>query len=833
MTVILGKAFILQPIKSLDMIIRLLFLLTLFFSFSVAAQIDFEAHVTVDDTGGTNNPTSVFAADLDGDGDMDMISASVNDDKIAWYKNIDGQGTFGPQQIISEIVLGASSVFTTDINGDGDMDILYASSAGDTIAWLENIDGQGSFGPSQIISTLTDGASSVYAVDVDNDGDMDVFSVSSLDDKIAWYENTNGQGSFGAQQIISTNFDYPLAIVSGDIDSDGDLDILSGSRYNNSRIAWFKNTNGQGNFIEQQTLTTDITYCRGAILADIDGDGDLDIAAVSRKIEGHRVIWFENTNGQGNFSNTPNIIFLLSNNANPETLYAADFDNDNDVDIAIGTYNNGLSWFKNNGSGSFGAQQTIDNNVEDVRSLFPVDIDNDGDSDLLIAAGEADRVAWHENTNGQGNFGPANELAVINGANGPYHLQAADIDGDGDKDIIAALNHDNRVVWQENLDGQGTFSELKTIGSLDDTTSVFSGDLDGDGKMDILASGYEKLVWYRNLDGLGNFGAEQIIYFQQYSYTETIYTADIDNDGDLDVFSFAGFQIFWQENNGTGSFGPAQILSTEFIGCDSMVAVDIDNDGDKDLVASDWAMGKVVWFENMDGQGNFGSANIIDTLLAPDQVDVGDMDNDGDMDIVTLDYGNDEVMWYENLDGQGSFGSVQIISSAVERPFSLKTTDIDDDGDMDVLATSYSTASLWLFQNDGNGNFNNGQSFTSEVQAPIFVTAADFNGDDKMDVLVPSYSNDEIIWFENHGPLGIEENTTNLFSIYPNPTNGLLYIQSKTSIAEITIFNNLGQLFLTSENKNQIIISNLREGIYFVKIKDENGQTETKKVMKI
>src|SRR5690606_38434585 len=152
---------------------RLLFFSTILFSFSISAQIDFEAHVTVDDTGGTNNPTSVYAADLDGDGDMDMISASTNDDKIAWYKNIDGQGTFGLQQIISEDILNVSSIFATDIDGDGDMDILYASSAGDTIAWLENINGQGSFGPSQIISTLTDGASSIYAADADNDGDMD------------------------------------------------------------------------------------------------------------------------------------------------------------------------------------------------------------------------------------------------------------------------------------------------------------------------------------------------------------------------------------------------------------------------------------------------------------------------------------------------------------------------------------------------------------------------------------------------------------------------------------------------------------------------------------
>ncbi|MAB39839.1 MAG: hypothetical protein CL528_06155 [Aequorivita sp.] len=71
-----------------------------------------------------------------------------------------------------------------------------------------------------------------------------------------------------------------------------------------------------------------------------------------------------------------------------------------------------------------------------------------------------------------------------------------------------------------------------------------------------------------------------------------------------------------------------------------------------------------------------------------------------------------------------------------------------------------------------------------------------------------------------------------LFSIYPNPTNGVLSINSSSTVSEITIYNNIGQLLFTFKEKNQIDISTLSKGIYFVKIKDENGQTETKKVIK-
>jgi hypothetical protein len=815
---------------------KLFFLSTLFFSFSISAQIDFEPHITVDDTGGTNGANSVFAADLDGDGDMDMISASGNDDKIAWYENTDGLGTFGPQQIISETVPGASSVYAADIDGDGDIDILAASYLDNTISWFAN-NGQGVFGSRQIVSTLANGASSVYANDVDGDGDMDVFSASALDDKIAWYENINGQGSFGTQQVISINFDYPLDVVAGDIDGDGDMDILSGSRYSNSRVAWFKNTNGQGNFVFQQELSTDIAYCRGAVLADIDGDGDLDIVATSWVFPEDRIIWFENTNGQGNFNITPQLVGLLDDNARPETVYATDFDNDGKIDIALGTANEGLSWFKNNGLGTFGAIQIIDSEIRDVRTVLSSDIDGNGSQDILIAANRADRIAWHKNTNGQGNFGPTNVLAEINGANGARKVISVDLDSDGDKDILTVLTNDDRIAWQENLDGQGTFSELITIAPIENPLSIFAGDIDGDGFVDVATlsnASNGKVVWYKNLDGNATFGTEQIINSEEYP--AIVYLFDVDNDSDLDVFStVGGSQLVWQENlDGLGTFGPKNIiLEGPFIN-ETLYAEDIDNDGDKDLIAGYYGnTDAVAWFENTNGQGNFSTPKIIsENLVVPDSVFAADFDNDGDTDVIAVSYATDEIIWYENTDGQGTFGNEHTITSSAVGAKDVFAKDLDNDGDIDVICAASRGNEVIYYLNDGSGNFNYQQILTSNFRTAISVTADDFNGDSKMDILASAFAGDKIIWFENRGPLGIEENTANLFSIYPNPTNGLLTINSTSSISEITVYNNLGQQLFTSEKTNQVDISTLSEGIYFVKIKDKNGQTETKKVVK-
>jgi PKD repeat protein len=124
---------------------------------------------------------------LDGDGDNDVLSASMIDNKIAWYAN-DGSGNFGEQQIITTAADYATDVYAIDLDGDGDNDVLSASYSDDKLAYYIN-DGNGNFGEQQIITTAADAVKSVYAIDLDGDGDNDVLSASYLDDKIAWYEN--------------------------------------------------------------------------------------------------------------------------------------------------------------------------------------------------------------------------------------------------------------------------------------------------------------------------------------------------------------------------------------------------------------------------------------------------------------------------------------------------------------------------------------------------------------------------------------------------------------------------------------------------------------------
>ena len=126
---------------------------------------------------------------MDGDGDMDILSSSENDDTIAWYEN---DGAANPTFTAADIATSADwadYVYIADMDGDGDMDIVSASYNDDTIAWYENDGAANPTFTAVNIATSADGAWSVKAADMDGDGDLDIISASDNDDTIAWYEN--------------------------------------------------------------------------------------------------------------------------------------------------------------------------------------------------------------------------------------------------------------------------------------------------------------------------------------------------------------------------------------------------------------------------------------------------------------------------------------------------------------------------------------------------------------------------------------------------------------------------------------------------------------------
>ncbi len=168
-------------------------------------DVPFTEHVISTTAGGA---FSVFATDMNGDGNTDVLSASPMDNKIAWYESDGGSPPSFTERVISTAAAGVFSVFATDLDGDGDIDVLSASPNDNKVAWYESDGGSPPTFTERVISTAAAGAWSVFATDVDRDGDIDVLSASGSDDKIAWYENTTRRCD-----------DCPA-----DFDGDGDVD---------------------------------------------------------------------------------------------------------------------------------------------------------------------------------------------------------------------------------------------------------------------------------------------------------------------------------------------------------------------------------------------------------------------------------------------------------------------------------------------------------------------------------------------------------------------------------------------------------------------------------
>ena len=383
-----------------------------------------------------NCPQAVNSDQTDVDGDArgdacDNCPEESNPDQA------DGEqfGGFSTVQVISESANGADSVYAEDLDGDGDIDVLSASWEDDKIAWYENLDGAGSFGPPWIISTTAFGATDVHAADLDGDGDADVLSASSVcedfyddygeygwtvcDDKIAWYENLDGAGSFGQERWISfvpegaplracrgsrwgRRQRHPVGVLRGRQDRlvreyrrDRDLSVPC-RRSLPRRTVPIRSTP------RTWTVTATLTSCRRP--------------GTTTRSPGTRIRMGWGASVPNRSSPTPRTGPAPSM---PRT-WTATATRTSCRHPSTTTRSPGTrTW---TARGTFGPQQIITTATHGARSVYAADLDGDGDADVLSASPNDDRIACYENLDGAGNFGPQQIIATAaDGA--PFRLR--------------------------------------------------------------------------------------------------------------------------------------------------------------------------------------------------------------------------------------------------------------------------------------------------------------------------------------------------------------------------------------------------------------------------
>ncbi len=322
--------------------------------------------LTIDST--FDGAGDVHCADLDGDGDVDVLAAAASGDLVAWYENPGGGlPPLPPRQVLTTTADAPNTVLAADLDGDGDLDVLLSASFGGTVSWIENT-GSGTFGPRQTITNSVLTASCVAAADLDGDGDLDVISTSKGDEKIAWYENLGG-GAFGSQQVISTAINDPESVDAADLDGDGDADLIVGY-YPSSFLRWFENLGG-GLFGPAQLVEASFSSGGENVSAvDLDGDGDSDILVAGVQTLG----WYPNLGG-GTFAAFRELPHGLTY---AKDVHAVDVNGDGTLDVVAVTTDlagsSAVSWYE----GLPDCNENGIEDAADISSGTSLDLDGNG-----------------------------------------------------------------------------------------------------------------------------------------------------------------------------------------------------------------------------------------------------------------------------------------------------------------------------------------------------------------------------------------------------------------------------------------------------------------------
>ena len=414
-----------------------------------------------------------------------------------------------------------------------------------------------------------------------------------------------------------------------------------------------------------------------------------------------------------------------------------------------------------------------------------------GDFAFSISGGAATLASTTPTSISKAN--PSFTARTIGTPNGPVEITYYDLDLDNDIDIIVPLNPGGKLIWYEN-NGSQSFTENTIDASVGGPREAWPVDLDLDGDIDIVQAveGADALVWYEN-NGSQSF-TKNTIDGSPGGSARSVSVGDIDGDGDLDISltTYSSSNFYWYENNGSQSFTRRTISTDNNL---FPVLIDLDEDGDFDFVSHvNDGSNKIVWYEN-DGSENF-TQNIIANDYGA-QIAVADLDEDGDYDVIGADYTNGHINWYEN-NGSESFTKNTIDNSDMTNAWDIKVGDVDGDGDLDVVgmaSTNNSTADdkIVLYRNNGSEAFTE-FVVDDDLNRPYKFRMTDIDNDGDLDMMVGSRDEDKVIWYEN-----VDGGYILGLSLSGTPSGAETVTVSPTSSA---IFDVAGNAASTSQSNN-------------------------------
>ena len=622
------------------------------------------------------------AADVDADGDVDVVTA--DSEELLVFRNACSGSLVGPTSYPA--AERTRFVELADLDADGFPEIVSSSLVLDTLSVRRNR-GDGTF-EDPVDHAVGDYPSALVVGDFDGDGNQDVITADRDSATLSLLRGSGG-GHLGAATQLGAGGTRPVFLASADLDGDGDLDLAVARSVSVSVLL----NDGGGSF--EDPVVWGESGNRIA-LADFDADGDVDLAAVRRASPTGVVVRIND--GSAGFGVTRGFQMDRS----PRSLAALDLDRDRYADVAVVTTSPGVAsvlWSGEKGSLTAVRSATIPlSGCADARGCRPhsgalADIDGDGDLDIIGCNTHPGSFSIALN-DGRGEMTFSGSRAF--GGEHPQSVAVGDLDDDGDTDAVTVDNLDHRLYVHEN-DGEGGLVRQGLVPVGQGPINVRLGDLDGDGDLDaVSANEGANTVSVLFNDGSARFSPGPRRDYPVRSRPKSVALGDLDGDGTLDVAvaNSGEAQVSWLRNDGTGVLSRVDLALGGIP--NHVIAADVDGDGDLDLVTADTNARTCTVFLGS-GKGRFGAPVAFTAGHSPYSVSAVDYNLDGDLDLITGSETSSDVAIMLGS-GDGTFGSPERVAGGTGLRFALPG-DLDGDGDFDIVTTNREGQSFTVLYN--------------------------------------------------------------------------------------------------------------------------------------
>ena len=670
-----------------------------------------------------------------------------------------------------------TAVATGDFNGDRAVDVAWARDAfgdfGDpdfenSVAVSLNI-GDGTLDEVRGFPAVEQ-STDIVAADLDGDRDLDL-AVSARDanysgDRVDLYIN-DGTGDFA--HTVASGGDGPESITAGDLDADGDIDLVLPNYWQyvegdpESGTASVLLNNGDATFAPE--VRYEVGFRQEDVrIGDVDGDGVVDLVAIRGASDGlgdpEVAVLVLTGNGDGTFTEDADPQFIaIPGDCCPgtPTFVLGDVDGDGDLDAATGAISYGNNAvFINDGNGTF-AITLYD--LFGSQAVRLGDVDDDDDLDLVSVGGGGGVLgsAYIQRNNGDGTLA---DPEVIRSSNNPIGLDLGDIDGDGRLDLAVASRDTGTGVIHRQRD-DGTFAAPPAGTAFAPSVDVAPGDFDGDGDVDVAASGSEdfaEVVRVLDNDGTGQLSQAAVVRYlgDGNRLTRSISANDLDGDGDVDlswlINEFQFFRVITALNQGDGTFDGPTARAVPVCGQNLTIA-DVDADGDLDQVignsggCGDFELGASAYVGLNGGDATFTDGPLVDLTYEPESVVVADVDGDGIVDLIGGGGGQGGLsdIAYAPGEGDGTFGFPEPTTTGTQHR-ELVPVDFEGDGDIDIASNTFDQGTV-LLTNDGTGEFtvrNLGGEEINGYRNAVGIAVGDINADGIVDIVVANESGSNV-----------------------------------------------------------------------------------------